>query len=129
MKAFRSTTHVDYSEHVKVNSRDIGNYRTAFEYLITGNLPPKMRIGEMYGDAMRFSVLRAYAGGLSCPSGNPFGTDNATLDLICPGCLAQSKVSFITLNGGDHMSSGFPILSGGDATTESTNFYVAKITE
>lgn len=129
MKAFRSATHLDYSEHVKVNARDIANYRTAFDYLITGNLPPKMTIGEMYSDAMRFSVLRAYSGGQSCSSAHPFSTDNPTLDLICPGCLSQSKLSFITLKGGDQYATGFPILSGGNAATESTNFYVAKITE
>ena len=128
MKAFRSTQHVDYSEHVKASTRDIANYRTAFEYLSTGNLPPKMGLGEMYSDAMRFSVLRGYAGGQSCPSGNPFSTDNATIDLICPGCLSQSKVSFLTLDGGDEYATGFPTISGGDATTESTNFYVGKIT-
>ena len=124
MKAFRSTKHTDYSDHVKASARDIANYRTAFEYLSTGNLPPKMDLGVMYSDAMRFSVLRAYAGGQSCLSGNPFGTDNPTIDLICPGCLAESKKSALVLDGGSASKVGTDILSGGDATTESTNFYI-----
>ena len=128
MKAFRLVKHVDYSDHIKASNRDIANYRTAYEYLSTGVLPPKMGIGEMYSDAMRFSVLRAYAGGQTCVSENPFSTDNATIDLICPGCLTQAKQSFYVLNGGDAYGAGAETLDAGNATTESTNLYVGKIT-
>ena len=129
MKAFRSTKHTDYSEHVKTTVRDIANFRTTYEYLSTGVLPPKMTLGIMYSDAMRFSVLRAYAGGPSCTSGNPFGTDNPTIDLICPGCLSQANAPFLLLNGGNAYAPGLNTLLGGSATTESTNFYIGKITE
>ena len=126
-KAFRAIGHPHSSEHTKLNVTDVGNYRTTLDYLQTGQLPPKTTGGEMYSDRNRFSVLRAFQAGVSCPSGSAFGGANPTISLICPACNPNNIIPVTTLIGGDNYTESTNILSGGNSTTNASLIYLGGI--
>jgi hypothetical protein len=127
-KAFVGTKHVDYSDHIRASKRDVANYRVALDYLQTGDLPPKMTAGIMYSFGMKYSVLRAFQAGNSCPSGDAFGGTNSTIFLICPGCDPNNSVPTpLLLVGGDNTTEAPDVLVGGTPTSTYSLIYVGEV--